>query len=218
MENELHGLEARVLGGDARLQGKLRVATMDILFRRYGSSFASFVERHPGVSLTVHCADEEASLTRREADVALRMTNAPPEHLVGRKVGRVDFAVYASRRLVERVGEKASCADYPWIHWDERTNARWLDDWLAQNAPGARIALRVDVSSLLLREVVAEGIGVHFLAVSEGDADPRLQRIGQADPSYSRAVWVLTLPELKATSRVRAFIDHLSASTAGTRP
>ncbi|NOU30998.1 MAG: LysR family transcriptional regulator [Polyangiaceae bacterium] len=207
-EAEVLALEARVLGGDPKLEGKLRVTTMDILFRRYAPVFSSFLERFPGVELTVLCTDTEASLTRREADVALRMTNAPPPHLVGRKVGRVDFAVYASRELARRVGPKAPWSAWPWLHWDERLGARWLDEWLDENAPGARIALRLDVTSLALREAIASGLGVHFLACSEGDHDPRLRRIGPIQAAHSRAVWLLTLPELRSSRRVRACMDH----------
>src|SRR5689334_14747142 len=42
MEGDMLSLEGRVLGRDARLQGRLRVATMDILFRRYHAAFSSF--------------------------------------------------------------------------------------------------------------------------------------------------------------------------------
>ena len=207
-EAEMLALEARVLGGDAKLEGKLRVTTMDILFRRYEQVFASFLDRFPGIELTVACSDSEASLTRRDADLALRLTNQPPEHLIGRKVGRVDFAVYACRKLARRFGPKAGLSDLPWLHWDERLGARWLDAWLSANAPGARIAMRVDMSSVALRETIASGIGVHFLACSEGDSDPRLRRIGPVQTSHSRDVWLLTLSELRTASRVRAFIDH----------
>jgi DNA-binding transcriptional LysR family regulator len=216
-EKELFALEARVLGGDAKLEGKLRVTTMDILLRRYEHVLTTFLERFPDVELTVACTDAEASLLRREADVALRMSNGPPDHLVGRKVGRVDFAVYASRALAKRVGAKAPFSAWPWLHWDERLGARWLDDWLAKNAPGAKIAIRVDMSSLALREVIASGVGVHFLACFEGDTDPRLCRIGPIQTAHSRDVWILTLPELRATSRVRAFIDHVAEHTAPGR-
>jgi DNA-binding transcriptional LysR family regulator len=207
-ETDLLALEARILGGDAKLEGKLRVTTMDVLFTRYRETFTSFIDRYPGIELTLGCTDSEASLTRREADVALRMTNQPPEHLVGRKVGRVEFAVYASRALARRVGSRAAFRAWPWLHWDERLMARWLDGWLAEHAPGARVALRVDVSSLVLREVVASGAGVHFLACAEGDADRRLRRIGPVQAAYGRDVWLLTLPDLRTTSRVRAFMDH----------
>jgi DNA-binding transcriptional LysR family regulator len=214
MEAEMLALDARILGGDARLEGKLRVTTMDILFRSYQGAFASFIERFPGVELTMICHDTEASLVRREADVALRMTNAPAEHLVGRKVGRIEFAVYASHRLARQIGKKAALSAWPWLHWDERLEARWLDAWLAANAPGAKIAMRVDMSSLALREAIAAGMGVHFLACTEGDADSRLRRIGPVQDAYTRDVWLLTLAELRTTSRVRAFIDHFVAHAA----
>jgi DNA-binding transcriptional LysR family regulator len=214
-EAEMLALEARVVGGDAKLEGALRVTTMDILFRRYEAVFASFIARYPGIALTVGCSDHAASLTRRDADVALRMTNTPTESLIGRKVGRVDFAVYASRKLARRIGPRAAFARYPWLHWDERLGARWLDAWLAENAPGARISMRVDMSSVALREAVASGIGVHLLACSEGDTDRRLQRIGPVQTAHSRSVWLLTLPELRTSSRVRAFIDHVVSETGG---
>jgi DNA-binding transcriptional LysR family regulator len=217
VEGEVLALEGRVLGRDARLQGKLRVATMDILLRGYREAFASFLARYPSVELTVTSSDAEVSLTRREADVALRMTGSPPEHLVGRKVGRVEFAVFGSKALVERAGPGAGYDDYPWLHWDERLNMRWLDEWLARRAPKARVALRLDVSSLALREAIAAGFGVHFLAVFEGDSDPRLRRVGPVEPGFGRDLWLLTLPDLRGTSRVRAFLDHMEERAVGRR-
>lgn len=209
-EEQLHALEARIASGDAKLDGKLRVATMDILFRRYERVFASFAARYPSVELTLSCNDAEASLKRREADVAVRMTREPPPYLVGRKVGRVDFAVYASRELAKKIGAKAPLSKWPWLSWDERLGAEWLDDWLARHAPTSKIALRVDMGSLALREVVASGIGVHFLACAEGDSDRRLVRISPVARDYSRDVWLLTLDELRAATRVRAFLDHFA--------
>lgn len=210
MEAELMSLEGRVLGSDAKLEGKLRVATTDLLFRRHQGAFSSFLARYPGVELTVTTNNTEVSFTKREADVALRMTNTPPEYLVGRKVGRVDFAVYGSKELVTRMGPGATLDDYPWIGWDEqRPDMRWHDAWLAANAPRARLAMRVDFSMLQLRETIAAGVGVHFLACFEGDADPGLARIGQVYTQHSRDLWLLTLPELLRTNRIRAFMDHM---------
>lgn len=209
-ETELHGLESRVLGEDLKVAGKLRVTTMDILLRRYLSVFRGFLSAHPDVELTLTSTDVEASLLKREADVALRMTNAPAEYLVGRKVGKVEFAVYAAKSVVKRIGRGAPLRRFPWLHWDERVDGRWLDGWLAQHATGARVAMRMDVSSLPLRELIAAGIGVHHLATFEGDLDPRLERISGVQHPYTRAVWLLTLKELQQNARVRAFLDHFA--------
>jgi DNA-binding transcriptional LysR family regulator len=208
METETLSLEGRVFARDERLTGALRVSTMELVFRVFRDVFTSFMARHPGVALTVSATDDEVSLTRREADVALRLNNTPPEHLVGRRVGRVQFGVYAARSLVERVGPDAPLGAYPWIHWDERLDMRWLDAWLAQHAPGAEVALRVDVSAAAMHDLIAAGAGVQFLACLEGDADPGLVRVGPIDSFARRDLWLLTAPDLCDAPRVRAFMDH----------
>ncbi|MEZ4375180.1 MAG: LysR family transcriptional regulator [Polyangiaceae bacterium] len=216
METEVLELEGRVLGRDAQLTGKLRVATMDILLRGAPELFQSFTSRYPSVELTLSTSDTEVSLNRREADVALRMTNTPPAAYVGRKLGKVAFAVYASQRLLKEHGKRAHYGDLPWLHWDERLGMTWLDDWLASHAPGARVALRLDVSSLGLQEAIAAGLGVHFLACFVGDADSRLARVGPVAEDFSRDVWLLTLEELRHNARVRAFMDHVTSAWAAT--
>lgn len=210
MEADTLALEGRVLGRDARLTGALRVSAMELVFRAFRGCFTSFTARYPSVALTVTASDDEVSLSRREADVVLRLNNQPPPQLVGRRVGQMQFAPYAARSLVARVGEDAPLGAYPWIHWDERLNAAWLDAWLAQHAPGASVAMRVDVSAAAMHELIAAGAGVQFLACVEGDADPSLVRVGPLDPFARRDLWVLTLPELCDAPRVRAFTDHMA--------
>ncbi len=216
MEADTFALEGRVLGRDERLTGALRVSAMELVFRAFREAFTSFAVRYPSVALTVTTSDDEVSLARREADVVLRLNNQPPPQLVGRRVGRMQFVAYAARSLVARVGEGAPLGAYPWIHWDERLNAGWLDAWLAQHAPGASVAMRVDASAAAMHELIAAGVGVQFLACVEGDADPSLVRVGPVDPYARRDLWVLTLPELRDTPRVRAFTDHMAERLRGT--
>jgi DNA-binding transcriptional LysR family regulator len=203
-------LEARVLGQDEQLSGSLRVSTMDTIFNRFHEAFSSFTTRYPSVELTVMAGDREVSLTRREADVVLRMTTSPPEYLVGKKLRDVPFGVYASKELAQKIGEDAPLLAYPWLGWDERLGYRWFDAWIAHNAPGAKISVRVDFSAMHLRESIAAGLGVNFLARFDGDADPRLVRVADVSEMFTRELWLLTLPALRNTSRVRAFMDHMS--------
>lgn len=217
MEAETLSLQGRVLGRDERLSGALRVSVMELVFRAFKEDFVAFTARYPGVALTVTASDDEVSLARREADVVLRLTDRPPEQLVGRRVGRMQFMPYAARSLAERVGEGAPLGAYPWIHWDERLPGMgWLDAWLAQHAPGATVAMRVDVSAAAMHELIAAGAGVQFLACVEGDADPSLVRVGPVDPFAKRDLWVLTLPELRDTPRIRAFTDHMAERLRAT--
>lgn len=219
LEAAVNGLNSRLLGRDSRLKGPLRVATMEILYRRYQAVFLDFARAHPEVALTVLAGDDELSLTRREADVVLRMTNTPPPYLVGRRVGQERFAVFGATALVERIGVDAPYSAFPWIHWDERSPmGRWLTAWLADHAPGARVALRVNMSTHMLHDVVASGVGVHFLSVADGEPDPRLRQIGPVLDAVTRDLWLLTMPELRSSARVRAFMDHLAGALTTTSP
>ncbi len=211
VEAEVLALQARVAGRDGRLQGKLRVTTMDILYGLYRDAISAFIERYPGIELTVVVTDNASSLTRREADVALRLTNSPPEDLVGRRIAQLDFAPYASHALVARHGPDATQAGYPWMHLDERSNPQWLDNWLTVHAPQARITMRMEANAATLHQAIASGVGAFFASTAEGDADPRLQRVGPELAGFSQGCWLLTLPELRRTRRVVAFMEHCAA-------
>jgi len=205
--------EGRIKGQDTALAGELRVSTLDWIFEAHAEAFASFCQAYPTVELTVLVTETEVSLFRREADVALRLTNTPPETLVGRRLSSVQFAVYGSRALVD-AGEGRWC-DYPWLHWDERTEmARWLDRWLERNVPGAQIALRLGENTLVRRTSLKLGLGLHPLPCFEGDREPDLVRVGPILDDFERGLWLLTLPALRHTRRVRAFMDHLSGRSS----
>jgi len=208
MEAEALAAENRLLGRDGELRGPIRVSVLDFLLWRIAPALASFVRRYPDIELTVTTALDPVSLARREADVAIRLTDSPPEPLLGRKVLEVGFAAYASEALVAEVGADAPYAAYPWIGSDERVEGGWLDDWLAEHAPGARIAVRIDQSSILRRQAVCAGMGAFFMPCFEGDGIGGLRRLGPVH--FTRQVWLLTLPELRRTRRVRAFVDHVA--------
>lgn len=216
VEDTVLEAEARVRRQDAMLRGELRVTTVDFLFDGFPELFGSFVERHPGVALTVQAVDTELSLRRGEADLALRIANAPADHLVGRRVGQLQFELYAARSLLARVGLDAPLSALPWLHWHDRAAGAWLDQWLGEHAPGARVALRVDGYAAMRRAVQA-GIGVHFLCPFHGDRDPELVRLDRRLSEHARALWVLTLRELRQTGRVRAFLDHAVAGFAAVQ-
>ncbi len=181
---------------------------MDFLFAGFPEVFSSFIQRYPGVEVTLGVTNEQVSLIRREADVAMRLGNNPAEGLVGRRVGRMQFEAYAARSLVDRMGPGATLADFPWLHLDERSDGRWLDGWLARNAPGAKVSLRSD-DFAVRRRALSAGMGVTFLACFDGDADPGLVRVGARLSEEARDLWVLTLPELRNNRRIRAFMDHV---------
>lgn len=209
VEEEILSLDRVVLGRDTRLSGPLRVTTLDFLVSEHIDAFASFTKRYPNVELELSVDNTALNLTRREADVALRVSTKPAEHLFGKRVGILEYALYGTREIVDEVGADAPYSEYPWLMWDERLGARMTERWMKRHAKGARIACRVDTASAMIAAVRA-GIGVQFILCSAGDADPNLVRIRDIEPGFSMGLWLLTHPDLRNTARVRAFMDHMS--------
>ncbi|MCA9556454.1 MAG: LysR family transcriptional regulator [Myxococcales bacterium] len=198
----------RVLGQDAALSGRLRIATLDAVAVGFAPIFAAFSRRHPDVCLDVSVNNIPVSLTRREADVAIRVTDAPPEHLVGRKLGRLEYAIYASRSLVD--GRAQDLLRYPWLKPQVQLRARRTEAWLAEHVPGVKIA--GEYESLLSIIAAAEsGQGACMLPCWLADPNPALTRLTEVLPDMGIDLWILTHPDVKQTARVRAFSDHVVA-------
>ena len=207
VEAEVLAVGSRLAGHDAKLRGSLRVSTIDMVYERFVDAFSSFIDAYPGVDLSVLSTDEEVSLRRREADVAVRMKDEPPETLIGRRLGEVEFRIYAARALVERIGSREP-VDYPWLHFDARDDGRGLDPWYQRYAAGASVAMGFDSYSVM-RHAVRSGVGVHFLARFDAERFDELVCLGPDERPPTRSLWALTLAELRTNSRVRAFLQHV---------
>lgn len=207
MEAAAFAAEKRVIGRDAALSGTLRVATLDAIATGFARVFADFSRVHPDVRLEISVNNDPVSLTRREADVAIRATDAPPEHLVGRKLGRFEYAAYAARALTERIAAPELNA-YPWIKPQTHLGARRTEAWLAAHVPDIRVVGEFETTLSILAATEA-GMGACLLPCWMADPNDALVRLTDVLPDMGIDVWVLTHPDLRATARVRAFNDHL---------
>ena len=208
MEEEVQALERTIIGTDDRLTGPVRLTTLDIFADLFMETFADFSTRYPGLSLEVSVDNAARSLTRREADVALRATNKPPEHLIGRRLFTMQYAIYGAPALVARAHDEGLGA-VPWLAWDERLNARITEDWMRQYVPRARRALIVD-SAVIMRRAARAGVGLTFLPIQVAARERHLVAFNDPVPDFDMDVWLLTHSDLRRTARVRAFMEHLT--------
>lgn len=199
----------RLAGGDLEIKGTLRLTTTDTL--AHGllmPALQSFAARHPQVQLQVTIANTFLNLTQREADVAVRGSNHPPENLVGRRAGAIRTAPYASRAYLKSLGRNAKRDAWRWVALDESLAHLEQARWLAANVEPARIAMRLD-SLVAMVDAVAAGVGVGMLLTPLADARSELVQLEPPLPALDTQLWVLTHPDLKHVARVRAFTDHL---------
>jgi DNA-binding transcriptional LysR family regulator len=208
MENEVFAVDRGLMGKDARLSGPLRIASTDTIAMIHSQDFAEFAELHPAVSLELTSGIGLQNLSKREADVALRSTKKPPEHLVGRQVATLRFAPFAMPSLIERVGAETPMDAWPWVHWiDQVRRAEWTS-WLDHVAAGSGNVILVD-NGAVFTKMVESGCCAGFLPSATGASNPALQRIGPWRPELDIPLWILTHPDLRQTARIRSFMSFM---------
>src|SRR5262249_32620425 len=182
VEREAAAVERSVVGADQRCTGLLRLATTEMLATRFlAPQLPRFHERHPEVTLVILCAPRSFSLSRREADVALRLTRPREPDVVGRELMRIELSLFAAPGYVEKAGLPArpdvSLAGHRVILFAETPAFALENEWLDARLDGATVALRSDSVSSIYAAAVA-GAGIALLPSRMADADPGLQRIG----------------------------------------
>ena len=204
IELDVAALERGISGHNERAAGPIALTTVDVLAWRYMPVFARFSAAYPDIELNLATSDEVQSLTRREAEVALRMTNAPADTLHGHVVERFDFVAYAARAL-----PAASLAEQRWLDYRSHECAARTEDWMRVHANGARARLYVP-TPLMLLSALQQGGGAGMLPSVIGDAEEGLQRLSDI-PAFSIDVWLLAPKELRRTARVRALFEAFEA-------
>ena len=205
MEHELLRVDGAVTGRDQRLKGELRVSAINnIATTVLMPFFASFSNQHPEVRLHIATTNSYVSLPRREADIAIRLTNTPTETLIGKRLATVTSTIYGSRRYLDKLktsGEKPEwlgieCCDFH-RSWTRQTcgdgNHRFYSD-----------------DTLLTLAALKQDLGLAYLPCFLGDDDPALARYRPPDPRLNLGLWLLFHPDLRHNARVLAFRDHMA--------
>jgi DNA-binding transcriptional LysR family regulator len=198
-------LERRLAGADLRPSGTVRITTTDTLIDLLTPMLADFRSSHPAIVLEIVTSNAFFTLTRRDADVAIRPASAPPEGLVQRRIAGVATAPYASPSyLAAHPG--LPLASHDWAAPDESLAHLGSARWMQGEIPEERVVFRA--SSLLgLAAAARAGLGVAPLPCFLGDADAALARVADPIAGMDASLWMLTHPDLRRTARIRAFVD-----------
>lgn len=205
----LESFRQSLQGGDLRPTGVIRVTTTDTLGNMLlPNLLAGFRGAHPGIDVELVVSNQFLTVSRREADIALRPTRGAPEHLAGRALCAVAFALYASEDYLHRHDAGLPLAEHSWVAPDESLATTTTARWMAANVPEQRVPFRVN-SMLAMAAAARAGLGMAALPCYVGDTMRELRRVQGPIAELETQLWLLTHPDLRQVPRVRAFLDYL---------
>ena len=171
---------------------------------------ADFRRQHRGIIIELMMSDIVDDLSRREADIAVRMAAPTQNALVAKKVGEVQLGFYAAPDYLERHGRPGCMEDL-----DEHTiigfdgPARSIKDLAGMKVDVSRetFDFRSD-SDLAQLAVLRAGYGI-------GVCQPTIARrygLVRVMPNvvvFNLGVWIVMHENLRASRRMRLMFDHL---------
>ncbi|HKS55378.1 MAG TPA: LysR family transcriptional regulator [Steroidobacteraceae bacterium] len=208
MEIEALAVERRMLDSAGSISGVVRLATSE-LFAGFllPAVLRDFLAQHPQIEVEIDVSSRAVDLTRREADLAIRASNTPPDELIGRQLGELRYAVYGARGT-PRVSSIASLNEHQWLGLDQSLAHLAIARWRDTRVPHASTRVRFNSLAPLLH-AVGEGLGVAILPIFAADRLDALSRLTSVLDEPRMKLWVLSHGDTRDNARVRALAQHL---------
>jgi DNA-binding transcriptional LysR family regulator len=210
IERSLESARSAAQSRPGQVSGMVRITTTDtILHSLVAPVLRDLRKRHPLLNYELHTGNELASLTRRDADIALRATKRPPPHLVGKHIGAIGVALYAAKRLGLKSLEDAVAKRVPWIAPDEAIPEHPSVLWRKRRFPKLVPTYRVS-SILTVMELVVQRLGVGLLPAFLAGSRIDLSQLTDVIDECQTELWLLTHAESRHLLRVSTVFGHLA--------
>jgi DNA-binding transcriptional LysR family regulator len=215
MEAEAIAVERIVQGRDVALSGVVRVTMVDVLASRFMPLVIAALQcKHPQIVIDLEPDVRSLSLSKREADIALRMVSFEGNELVSRKIGSLANALYASHDYIKARGQlNEDGIGHTLISVPEDQTHLPEIRWLREKLPRAAIGLRTGSREAQLW-AAKSGVGIACLSCFHAEGEVDLQRLTSIAEGPVRNIWLGVHQDLRYMPRIRAVIDVINSEMA----
>ena len=165
------------------------------------------------MAIELALTNRNEDLSRRDADIAVRMVRPTQSALVARRVGETRIGLYAHRDYIARFGTPTSLAEFAehrLIGFDRDDRAFRSVDALAGLLSRESFGFRCD-SDLAQLAALRAGVGIGGCQDNIARRTPELTPVLASEIAFTLEIWLVMHEDMKATPRVRSLFEHLAA-------
>jgi DNA-binding transcriptional LysR family regulator len=208
-------IERSIVGKDVQPSGVVKITAPFNLATHYlPEALSDFRKQYPDIEIELLSSNQMVNMNSRLADIALRVCDNPPEHLVGRKVASIPWGIFAAQsgaqsedfvpvdfqalaeledhnQLIGATGVMRNLAVFTWLekHHGQHINTR-CDELTAMSY------------------CAQAGQGLALLPFDQKCAE--LRQVGELGAEFNSDLWILQHPDLRKVERVRLVMEHLA--------
>ena len=205
VERDLFAMERDLLGLDDRMAGPVELTLCDAYVARVlMPELTAWCAESPGTELRMTADSRLFDLSKREADLAVRalaLGAQPPQHLIGTKLAPILMDGFVATEHAERLDPEDPGSDARYLGFDDGPVQRFVIEQSAYPDLPTWGALRT--IELVVLGALA-GLGIVTLPVYVGDQVEGLQRLHRPSPNHLADLWLISHPDLRTTTRLRA--------------
>ena len=213
MQVQAHALERAVRAQVQPLSGTVTLSTPPVFASQFLAPRLAILRRlYPDLHLTLLGAKAVASLSQQEADIAVRISRPREASSVARKIGTMEFWLYAAP------GYDAK----PEVEWEFIAYDHSMDDaveqaWLREFAGDRSIVFRAND---LVSQIAAAraGVGIAALPCFVALSDPALAALSVDLRRATRDIYLVVHADLRRMPAVRAVLEFVAEQVAEGMP
>jgi DNA-binding transcriptional LysR family regulator len=209
-ERAVQNIERIALGEDDRPEGTVRITTSETFATFLGRRLGELRAKHPGITVEVLAGNANLDLTRREADLAVRLAPTTQPDLVCRKLATAGWSAYASRSYVEARGKPSpitALATHDIIAFSDTLAKVPGAVWLEAHGQGANVVLRSGSIPAAWNAALG-GLGIVLVPCFLAEREDSMLRL-TPELLGTRDVFLVAHPDLTRVARVRLVMDFL---------
>ena len=213
MEVEALSVERTISGEDERIAGEVRITTFETFGARVVTPVLQpLLERQPEIQVELITTNRSLSLSRREADIAIRLAEFEQHEAVVKRVADMAFGLYASRDYLDRCGVPdftRAAAGHTVVALQQDSALLPEARRLASVASGASVLLRSNSRAVHLQAVRA-GYGLGFLPCYLAHELADLVELDVPGGRVLRGLWLGVHRDTRHVRRIRLVMDHIT--------
>jgi DNA-binding transcriptional LysR family regulator len=203
MERGAKAIDRAAEGSRTELEGSVTIsAPPTFAAAMLARPLVAMRKRHPGIRICILGETRSASLDRREADIAIRLSRPTDGDLIVVKLTELSFQLCGSAAYLSQT----SPGDWVLIGYDESMDVTPQQAALIKQMAGRSIGFRASTLEIQ-HALVRESGGVAMLPDFMAGNDSALMLAAPDQPPVMRDVWLVSHPDMKGSAVVRAVVN-----------
>lgn len=209
IENSFDSIDRHIVGKDFQPKGVVKItAPSNIAYRYLPRYIYDFNLKYPDIKIELLVSNQEVNMSNRQADIAVRATSLPPDHLIGRQVSTLNWSVFASNQYKNKLGlphDMDSLINHSLIGATGNLSRLPAFIWLDKHLENQVVARCDDLTAMSY--LVEAGQGLAFLPNDQ--CRPELIKLFEIHGSQASNLWLLTHPDLRNVERIKLVMKFL---------